>query len=89
MIVAAETKEENAAFLLRNASEFLFSHGVEFIDTIQSEEPISEVVNDERLKDVDLVVAGIHSRKSVKDYFVGSFTKELIKRGDTALFLSH
>ncbi len=88
-LVAAEATDENASFLLRNASEFLFAHGFDFVETMQSEESISDVVNDELLEDVDLVVAGIHSRKAVKDFFVGSFTKELIKRGDTALFLSH
>lgn len=89
VVVTAGLKDEEAQFLLKNAAEFLRLHGVESVETIASEEPIESFVTDEYLQGVDLVVAGIHSKKLLKDYFVGSFAKKLIRRCDTALFLSH
>jgi hypothetical protein len=36
----------------------------------------------------DLVVAGVRSKPRLKDIFVGSFVRHLIKRGDRTLLLS-
>jgi nucleotide-binding universal stress UspA family protein len=41
------------------------------------------------IDEADLVVTGIHARHILKDLFVGSFTRAMIDRGDTALFMSH
>jgi len=53
------------------------------------EKPIEDVVDDAIAGGINLVVAGIHSKKKFQDLFVGSFTKALIDRGDVAMFLSH
>ena len=87
-IVVAEMSAGKSTFLLDQASAFLRTHGIEKIDTVASDASIEETI-DSRLHDTDLVVAGIHSKKLIKDLFVGSLVKHLIKRGDTALFLSH
>ncbi|NNE90296.1 MAG: universal stress protein [Verrucomicrobiales bacterium] len=89
VVVAVSGEPEKTAFLARNAMAFLRSHGIENVDSIESETPIEELVNDAMLEEYDLVVAGIHSKKIIKDYFIGSFTRQLIESRKTNLFLSH
>ena len=75
--------------LLENARNLLTSHGFSKVEIVAREESVEKAVDDAMLDGMDLVVAGIHSRHRIKDLFVGSFATKLIKRGDTALFLSH
>ena len=88
-VLVAEKEEKEAEFLLRNAEEFLSVHGFANVVTEHAKMPIESAVDDARLADCDLVVAGIHSRKYFKDYFVGSFAKDLISRNTRPLLLSH
>jgi len=37
----------------------------------------------------DLIVCGMHSKRPLHDFFVGSFANRLIEREESALFLSH
>ena len=88
-VVSAGMKPEHLDFLARNAMEYLESHGFEGVASVTSEKEIEEVLDEDLGSEFDLIVAGIHSRKPVKDFFIGSFAKNLIERGDTPLFLSH
>ena len=85
-VVVAEKSEDESSFLLNHATAFLRSHGINQVDTIASDDSIEKVIDSQ---EADLIVAGIHSKKPIKDFFVGSLAKHLIKNGDTALFLSH
>ena len=85
-LVVAEKSEEESTFLLNHATEFLRSHSINQVETVASDDPIETVMD---AQEADLFVAGIHSKKPIKDFFVGSLAKHLIKKGDTALFLSH
>ncbi len=88
-VLVAEKEPEQAKFLLKNAGAFLRSHGIGRVKLESVNSPIESAVDDDYLKMFDVVVAGIHSRKLLKDFFVGSFTKSLIQRKKKALFLSH
>lgn len=88
-VLVAQKESEQADFLLKNAVEFLESHGIEKVTATCSQSPIEEFVDDDYLEGFDVIVAGIHSRKYVKDYFVGSFTRKLIAKKMKPLFLSH
>lgn len=88
-IVSAGTDSDRLDFLVSNATAFLESHGFRGVASVTSEKPIEKVLDEDLGSEFDLIVAGIHSRKPVKDYFLGSFAKTLIQRGDTPLFLSH
>lgn len=88
-VLVADTEKEKAEFLLRSATELLQSHGIENVETIASDLPVDAAVDEGVVADVDLIVAGIHSRKPIKDFFVGSFTKELLSRGTKPLLISH
>ncbi|MEM0967710.1 MAG: universal stress protein [Verrucomicrobiota bacterium] len=88
-VAVADKPEKETSFLLRQAIAYLRAHGLSRIETLSSDGPIEEVITDSVLDASDLVVAGIHSRKFIRDCFIGSFTNQLMKRGDTPLFLSH
>lgn len=88
-VLVAERERRQADFLLESASAFLKAHGIESVATEHSDRPIEELVDENYVADFDMIVAGIHSRKHFKDYFVGSFTKKLIEQKMKPLFLSH
>lgn len=88
-IVVSQKNMGEGEFLAKSAAALLEAHGQTAVKLLVSTEPIEEVVTDELLKATDLVVAGIHSKRPIKDRFVGSFTKKLIHDATTALFLSH
>lgn len=48
-----------------------------------------DAINDGVTDGYDLVVCGMHSRRPLHDFFVGSFAKRLIEDKKSALFLSH
>ncbi|MFT5465805.1 MAG: nucleotide-binding universal stress UspA family protein [Verrucomicrobiales bacterium] len=88
-LFTAHENEEQAEQLLARAGACLRAHEIGF-QTVTSKKPAMVSVYEDGLIDgADLVVAGIHARKFIKDAFVGSFTNQLIEREDTALFLSH
>ena len=89
VLVAADLEPVKTQFLLGNAKELLAAHGFENVETIASEDPVEEVVDEALIESADVIVAGIHSRHRIKDLFVGSFTRKLIREGNKALFLSH
>jgi nucleotide-binding universal stress UspA family protein len=88
-IIVAEKEASEAEFLLKNAAAFMRAHGFDKVETEAVNNDINEATANEIANGVNLIVAGIHSRKVIKDMFVGSFAKGLIDRGDTAIFLSH
>jgi len=89
LVATANLPEGESDFLLRNVRALLNAHGYTDINTQAFDKPIDEAIRGKIIDSSDLVVAGIHSRSNLKAFFVGSFTLELIERGDTALFLSH
>lgn len=88
VFVGGKPKQE-ADFLLSDAKEFLGAHGLLKVTLKQESEPIESSLAPDYLDSFDLIVAGIHSKRIIKDFFVGSFTKGLIERGTKPLFLSH
>ena len=92
IIVTAENDQTRADFLTGNAELLLRDHGFENVQRHIGKEPVADVFDQllvPGMPHVDLIVLGIHSGSLIKDFFVGSFTKRMIKRGDIPLFLSH
>lgn len=89
-VLSAHENEEHVQQLLNDATACLSAHGVGNVETVSSKKAaLSALYEDGLIDGADLVVAGIHAQKFIKDAFVGSFVNQLIQRGDTALFLSH
>lgn len=88
-LFTADEDVARADAVQRHAAAYLRSHDLQNLEFAKTtKRPLAALEND-HLKDADLIVAGIHSRRFFKDAFVGSFAKRLIEIGDTALFLSH
>lgn len=84
--------DENGSSLDFHANKallYLSDHGLKIGKTIRKTCSATQALKDRVADDYDVIVCGMHSRKVVKDIFVGSFTKQLIEAGDKCLFLSH
>lgn len=88
-LVSAGLPAKNSSFLLSNAVSLLESHGFCKVNWITSEMTVEETFTPTFIADADLVVAGIHSRRPIRDMFTGSFTATLIRDHQKPLFLSH
>lgn len=88
-VLTAREKGVQSKFLLRNAKEYLNAHGITQVETIESDSPVDEAVDAVIDENIDLVVAGIHSKRPVRERFTGSLARHLIEKGAKALFLSH
>lgn len=88
-IVTASKSEKQAEHLLNDAKACLLSHDIENVETLHIQGSTLSAVDTRLINEADLVVTGIHSQHFMKDLFVGSFAREMIDRGNKALFLSH
>lgn len=88
-VVSAELPARKSDFLLSSAVALLESHGFTRVNWNASEMTVEETFTPAFTADADLIVAGIHSRRPIRDMFTGSFTASLIRNHDKPLFLSH
>jgi len=68
---------------------YLQDHEIPVSKVIRYSDEPKKAVDAGITEDYDLIVCGMHSRRSLHDFFVGSFAKRLIKDQKNALFLSH
>jgi nucleotide-binding universal stress UspA family protein len=87
LLISAENPEHGAR-CVESAASYLRAHHLEKIETIATDSDILDILDDAYLKSFDLIVAGSHSRKYLKDFFVGSVARRLIDYGQTAVFLN-
>lgn len=89
-IFSADKDEEHAKHSVESAASYLRSHDInDFEQVTTNGDPFEGLEKEGLLEKADLIVSGIHSRKFIKDAFVGSFASSLIDHGKVALFLSH
>ncbi|MDF1657780.1 MAG: universal stress protein [Verrucomicrobiales bacterium] len=88
-LVSAELPAKKSDFLLSSAVSLLESHGFSKVNWNASEMTAEETFTPAFTADADLIVAGIHSRRPIRDMFTGSFTATLIRDHQKPLFLSH
>jgi nucleotide-binding universal stress UspA family protein len=86
-ILAAGGDHEKAEESLARAKEFLQAHGCQDVETQWSIKPILAAVTEDHYEGTNLIAAGVHTRNPMRDFFVGSFTKAMITKGETAMFL--
>lgn len=73
---------------VNSAAAYLRAHRLPKVTTCVTDGDIRKVIDEDFIDTTDMVVAGIHSRRYLKDFFVGSLTRKLIDYGHTAVFLS-
>ena len=74
--------------IVNSAAAYLRAHRLTNLNTVVSTGEIHDVIDTNYIDSSDLVVAGIHSKKFLKDFFVGSLARKLIDYGHTPLFLN-
>ena len=87
-LLTSDDSETHRAHLLNEAAAYLRSYGFEDIRKEGISKDISKAVDEDYVEKCDLIVAGMHAKKRLRDFFVGSLTKQLIEYGHTALLLA-
>lgn len=88
-VLSASEEANRSRYLLNRAERYLKAHGASRVKLVRSTAPIREALRDESIPAPDLIVIGLHSKRGVRDFFIGSLTNELIESGETALFLGN
>jgi nucleotide-binding universal stress UspA family protein len=87
-VVMSHPEEAYRERALEMVEAYLRSHALSEIRTVGTEAEIRGVLEADYLERSDLVVAGMHAKHWIKDFFVGSLTRKLIDHGETALLLA-
>ncbi len=74
-------------YYLKQAKEYLIVNGLTNITLEWTPENIINALEEKYMDWADLIVAGIHSKKGILEFFVGSFIKHLIGVAEKPLFL--
>ncbi|MGK0188579.1 MAG: nucleotide-binding universal stress UspA family protein [Verrucomicrobiales bacterium] len=88
-VVCCDPVQKDSEALVAEAKAYLKAYSFGRVETATCQGGLREFVTENYLGDADLVVAGFHAKSTVREFFVGSFTKSLIEQGRTALLLAH
>ena len=86
-LLISDKDEEYADHCLHEGLEYLRANGVEDVSQVRTGKDIIQAIDEDYLNEIDLIVAGIHSKNVFRNFFVGSFVKHLIEVQKTPLFL--
>lgn len=86
-LLMSDTDPQAAKFFLDGAEAFLNAHSFNNIKKEWIQEDIIDTIKEKYLDQTDLVVLGVHSKKGMFDFMVGSLSKFLIKEGTKPLLL--
>ena len=84
-----ENKDERKAkYNLDNAEKYLRTYGVKNIEKVWVEKKLLNEIYERFFDEIDLIVIGLHSHKSLKEFLLGDVAHSLILDGRRALFLA-
>ena len=86
-VLMSDKDPDRSKFYLDHAAAFLRAHRFGDVKTVATKRDIGDLIDEDYIDQVDLVVAGVHSRHAIKDFFVGSLARQLIDYGHTAVLL--
>jgi len=86
-LLISDKDEEHAAHCLQEALTYLEANGVTQVEQVRTEKDIISAIAEDYLGQVDLVVAGLHSKNVFKNFFVGSLIKHFIEEEKVPLFI--
>ncbi len=87
-ILMSNPDEDYRNLALREAAAYLRSHAIDDVHTAGTDREIGKIIDEDYIEKTDLIVAGMHAKHRIKDFFVGSLAKQLIDHGHTALLLA-
>lgn len=77
-LVMSDPDEQKARYQLKQAGDYLESHGFRSVHTEWSNKDIISLIDKRYLEYADIVVVGAHSKISLVDFMVGSVAKHVI-----------
>ena len=87
-IITSDADEKRSCFLLKQAAAYLRSHHLLDVAMVDTDKDIETIIHQEYLEKVDLVAVGVHAKRPLKDFFVGSLTNSLVDYGHIPLLLA-
>jgi len=86
-IVVGDDDKEKADYLLENAERYLNAHGFKDVQKDWITKNIINAFEEKYSIENDLIILGMHSKRMLADFFVGSLSKYLINKGQIPVFL--
>jgi nucleotide-binding universal stress UspA family protein len=86
-LIMSHSDENFAKYILDNSAELLEAYGLENIKKYHTEENIINYVDDNFMEKADMFVIGPRTTNTIAEFFLGSFTKYLLKNTDKILFI--
>ena len=86
-LLMAKTDLHTGNYYLDRAESYLSEYGIENIRKEWTPEVIIDVVDKKYMDWADLVVSGMHSKKGILDFLVGSLPKHLIREAKVPIFI--
>ncbi len=77
--------ENIAKFHLDGACAYLNAHSFRSVKVEQTSQDIIEAMDEKYLQWADMIVLGVHSKKGLLDFMIGSLSRHLIKMGNKPL----
>jgi nucleotide-binding universal stress UspA family protein len=90
-VVSVNRDPAQAARHADRAVDFLSHHGIQAVAHAvgDSRAPAERLLEEARKLEVGLVVMGAYGQSHLRDFFLGSVTRSVLKGGDRPLFLTH
>lgn len=88
-LLMSHNNAELANYILDNSEELLRSYGITKVNKVHTKENIINYVDNNFINNTDLFVMGTHTKSTLKDFFLGSFTAYLIKNANNMLFIGN
>jgi len=86
-LLMAKTDLKTGEYYLNKAENYLKDYGVTRITKEWSPEEVIDIVDEKYLDWADLFVTGMHSKKGLLDFFVGSLPKYLLKKSNVPVLI--
>ena len=87
-LVMSHSDDLFSKYVLENSAELLKAYDLEQVCTHHTEENIIKYIDANFLETADLFVIGPRTTNAISEFFLGSFTKFLLKNTDQLLFIA-
>lgn len=86
-VLMSHPEQDTAFYYLNKAEDYLKAHGLLNVKKEWTNKNITTVIRDQYLDNVDMIITGTHSKGLLKDFFLGSLTRYLIKKAKKPVFM--
>ncbi len=87
IILMSHPEEDTALYYLNKAEEYMKNHGHQNIKTKWTPRNIITEIKEKYMNEVDMFIAGAHSKDALKSFFLGSLIKFLLHEAKKPLFI--